>query len=124
MNNNKVILIVEDEQKNLKLLRDLLQVSGYATLEATNGQKGIELARDEMPDLILMDIQLPILDGIKAIEILKIDKTTQNIPIIVLSAFAMDKDKDRIAKAGSDGYLTKPIDIRELLQIVKKYISE
>ena len=118
----KLILIIEDEQKNLKLLRDLLQVSGYSTSEAANGKQGIELARQKRPDLIVMDIHLPVMDGITAINILKQDTDTQDIPILVISAFAMDRDKERAVQAGCDGYLSKPIDIRDFLRKVREHL--
>lgn len=120
----KRILIVEDEQKSLKLVRDLLQVWGYSTFEATDGENGVRLAREKRPDLILMDIHLPIMDGVQASKILKEDAKTREIPILVLSAFAMDKDKERAVQSGCDGFLSKPIDIKELLRRVKGYISK
>ncbi len=119
----KVILIVEDEPKNLTLLRDLLQVSGYSTIEATDGEKGVELAKASKPDLILMDIMMPNMDGLEATRILKADATTSNIPILALTSYAMKEDEDRILKAGCDGYLAKPIDIQELVKKVVKYLS-
>ena len=119
----KVILIVEDDPKNLTLLRDLLQVSGYSTVEATDGKRGVELAKASKPDLILMDVQMPEIDGLEATRILKADATTSNIPVIALTAFAMKGDKERILKAGCDGYLAKPIDIKGLLKEVAEYLS-
>ena len=119
----KLILIVEDEPKNLTLLRDLLQVSGYKTIEATDGEQGIELAKSKKPDLILMDVQMPKMDGLEATRILKADTTTSNIPVLALTSYAMKGDKERILEAGCDGYLAKPIDIKELLKIVAEYLS-
>ncbi len=119
----KTILIVEDEPKNLTLLRDLLQVSGYSTIEAGNGKQGVELAKSQKPDLILMDIQMPEMDGLEATQILKADATTSNIPILALTSYAMKGDEERILQAGCDGYLAKPIDIKELLKIVAEYLS-
>ena len=119
----KVILIVEDEQKNLKLIRDLLQKFGYTTIEATDGKQGVELAKTRRPDLILMDVQMPVMDGLEATRILKADATTKNIPIVVLTSYAMKGDKERILEAGCNEYLSKPIDIRELLKTVSKYLS-
>ncbi len=118
-----VILIVEDDPVNLKLVRDLLQVSGYTTIEATDGKQAVKLAKTRKPDLILMDIQMPVMDGFEATRILKADATTRNIPVLVLTSHAMKKDIERIHKAGVDGYLTKPFDIRELLKMVAKYLS-
>ncbi len=119
----KLILIVEDEPRNLTLLRDLLQVSGYKTIEATDGEQGVKLARAKKPDLILMDIMMPKMDGLEATRILKADATTSNIPILALTSYAMKGDKERILEAGCDGYLAKPIDIKELLKIVAEYLS-
>ena len=119
----KLILIVEDEPRNLTLLRDLLQVSGYKTIEATDGEQGVELAKSKKPDLILMDVQMPKMDGLGATRILKADATTSNIPVLALTSYAMKGDKERILEAGCDGYLAKPIDIKELLKIVAEYLS-
>ena len=118
----KVILIVEDEPKNLKLLRDLLQKFGYATIEATDGEQGVELARIEKPDLILMDIMMPKMDGLEATRILKADITTRNIPIVALTSYAMRGDKERMLEVGCDEYIAKPVDIQELLKTVGEYL--
>jgi two-component system cell cycle response regulator DivK len=115
-----LILIVEDNEKNLKLVRDLLQVKGYRTLEAGTAELGVELARRQTPHLILMDIQLPGLDGVAALGQLKADPTTATIPVIALTAFAMQDDRQRFLAAGFDGYLVKPIDIWELLERVRE----
>jgi len=120
----KTVLIVEDEPRNLKLVRDLLNVVGYETLEATDGGKGLELARTHKPDLILMDIAIPVIDGIEAMKILKADAKTKNIPVIALTAFAMKEEIENIRAAGCDGYMTKPIDTREFLKKVAGYLSE
>lgn len=119
----KLILIVEDEPKNLTLLRDLLQVSGYSTIEATDGKQGVALAKARKPDLILMDIQMPKMDGLEATRILKADATTSNIPVLALTSYAMKGDEERILEAGCDGYLAKPFDIQELLKTVAEYLS-
>ncbi len=119
----KVILIVEDEPRNLILLRDLLQVSGYSTIEATNGKQGVELAKSKKPDLILMDIQMPVMDGLEATRILKADTTTGNIPVLALTSYAMKGDKEKVLQAGCNGYLSKPFNIQELLKEVAKYLS-
>ena len=120
---DKLILIVEDEPKNLTLFRDLLQRFGYATIEATNGRDGVELARARNPNLILMDIQLPVMDGLEATRILKLDAKTKNIPVLALTSYAMKGDRDKILKAGCDGYLAKPVDVREFLSAVARYLS-
>ncbi|MFC2052236.1 response regulator [Chloroflexota bacterium] len=119
----KTILIVEDDPKNLTLFRDVLQVSGYSTIEATDGKQGVELAKAKKPDLILMDIQMPEMDGLEATQILKADAITSNIPILALTAYAMKGDKERMLEVGCDGYLSKPVDIKEVLKEVAKYLS-
>lgn len=118
----KVILIVEDDPNSLKLFRDLLKASGYASLEATNGKKAVELAREKKPDLILMDIQMPVVDGFEATKILKAGAETRNIPIIALTSYAMKEDEEKIRKAGCDGYITKPIDTRGFLKTVSELL--
>jgi CheY-like chemotaxis protein len=119
----KVVLIVEDDLKSLKLFRDLFEASGYASLEAINGKKAVELAREKKPDLILMDIQMPVMDGFEATKILKADAETRNIPIIALTAYAMKENDEKIREAGCDGYITKPIDTKEFLKKVAEYLS-
>lgn len=118
----KVILIVEDDPNSLKLFRDLLKASGYASLEATNGKKAVELAREKKPDLILMDIQMPVVDGFEATKILKAGAETRNIPIIALTSYAMKEDEEKIREAGCDGYITKPIDTRGFLKTVSELL--
>ena len=120
----KVILIVEDDAKNLKLFRDLLQVSGYTTLEATDGKQGVELAREEKPDLILMDIQMPVMDGLEATKLLKNDDVTKDIPVIALTAYAMKGDEEKMREAGFDGYISKPIDVKGFLKKISEVISK
>ena len=117
----ELILIVEDNEKNLKLVRDLLQVKGYRTLEAGTAELGVELARRHTPQLILMDIQLPGMDGVAGLGQLKADPTTAKIPVIALTALAMKGDRERFRSAGFDGYLVKPINIRELLDVVREF---
>jgi len=120
----ELILIVEDNEKNLKLVRDLLQVKGYRTLEAGTAEVGIELAHRHTPQLILMDIQLPGMDGVAALGQLKADPTTAKMPVIALTAFAMKDDRERFRSAGFDGYLMKPINIRELLEVVREFCEQ
>ena len=119
----KTILIVEDDPKNLTLFRDLLKVTGYITIEATNGRQGVELAKARQPGLILMDIQLPEMDGIEATKILKADIVTRKIPVIALTSYAMKEDREKAFAVGFDGYLPKPIDIHEFLKIVADFLS-
>jgi CheY-like chemotaxis protein len=120
---DNIILIVEDEPKNLTLFRDLLQRFGYLTIEATNGKDGVDLAKVHNPNLILMDIQLPVMDGLEATRILKSDTTTKDIPILALTSYAMTGDKDKILQAGCDGYLSKPVDVQVFLSTVASYLS-
>lgn len=116
------VLIVEDNAKNLKLVRDVLQFHGYATLEADSGEAGIELARAQHPALILLDVQLPGMDGRAALKVLKADTSTQHIPIIALTAYAMKGDQESLLAEGFDGYLSKPINIKELPKVVESYV--
>ena len=120
----KVILIIEDDAKNLKLFRDLLQVSGYTTLEATDGKQGVELAREKKPDLILMDIQMPVMDGLEATKLLKNNDVTKDIPIVALTAYAMQGDEEKMREAGFDGYISKPIDVKGFLKKISEVISK
>lgn len=118
-----LILIVEDNPKNLKLIRDLLQFKGYKTIEAETAEAGIDLARERHPALILMDIQLPGMDGREAMKTLKGDTATQEIPIIALTASAMKGDREALLAEGFDGYIPKPIDIKEVPKVVASYIG-
>lgn len=117
----ELILIIEDDEKNLKLARDLLQVKGYRTLEAGTAELGIELARQHLPHLILMDIQLPGMDGVAALGQLKTDSLMAKIPVIALTAFAMKEDRQRFLSAGFAGYLVKPINVREFPGVVREF---
>ena len=119
----KLILIVEDEPRNLTLLRDLLQVSGYKTIEATDGEQGVELAKSNKPDLLLMDVQMPKMDGLEATRILKADANTKNIPIICITSSAMKGDREKIIQAGCDDYMSKPVDINEVLNKVAEMLE-
>jgi two-component system, cell cycle response regulator DivK len=117
----KRVLIVDDEEKNLRLVRDILAANGYLTSEATNGKEAVEIALNHPPDLILMDIQMPILDGLSAIKILKTNDSVKHIPIVALTAKSMALDQEGVMCAGADGYLRKPISIKNLLKSVKKH---
>jgi two-component system cell cycle response regulator DivK len=119
----KTILIVEDEPKNLKLLRDLLQRFGYEILEALDGEQGVKLVGERMPDLILMDIMMPKMDGLEATRIIKANTKTKHIPIIALTSYAMKGDREKTIEAGCDGYLAKPIDIKEVLKTIETYLT-
>jgi len=116
------ILIVEDNPANMKLASNVLAKAGYETLEATDAEAGIQLARNELLSLILMDIQLPGMDGLAATRLLKDDQNTRYIPIIALTAFAMKGDEQKMLAAGCDGYIAKPIRYREFLETVESFL--
>ena len=115
------ILIVEDNEKNMKLFRDVLQATGYGTLEASTGEDAVELAVSHIPALVLMDVQLPGIDGVEALARLRRDERTESIPVLALTAQAMDGDRARFLAAGFDGYVSKPVDVAELLRTVEEY---
>ena len=118
-----LILLVEDNDKNMKLARDLLQYHGFATIEATNAEDGIALAKERTPKLVLMDIQLPGMDGVSALELLRKDPQTSRIPIVAMTASVMKEDRERFDKAGFDGFITKPIDVRNFPQQVRDAVA-
>jgi two-component system, cell cycle response regulator DivK len=118
------ILIVEDEPKNMKLMRDLLERFSYQIIEATDGEQGVNLAKSSKPDLILMDIMMPKMDGLEATRLIKADVSTNNIPIIAVTSFAMKGDRERTLEAGCDAYIPKPVDIGEVLKTVAHYIAK
>src|SRR5215510_11331441 len=120
---NELILIVEDNPKNLKLLRDTLQVKGYHTIEAETGEEGVQLAHERRLTLILMDIQLPAMNGIEALRELRADPTTQAIPVIAVTASVMAQDRQKIMAAGFDGFQGKPISVRELLATMRAILE-
>ena len=113
MTGQRVILIIEDNPRNLKLARDILSYAGYGTLEAANAEDGLALARAERPHLVLMDVQLPGMDGVEALGRLRTDPLTADIPVVALTAFAMKDDRDRLLAVGFDAYLEKPLNVRE-----------
>jgi two-component system, cell cycle response regulator DivK len=115
------VLVVEDNEKNMKLFRDVLQATGYHTLEATTGGRAVELATERVPDLVLMDIQLPDIDGVEALSRLRADERTSSIPVLALTAQAMHGDRERFLGAGFDGYLSKPVDVVELVGAVRRH---
>ena len=117
------ILIVEDNENNRSLFRDILTFHGYDITVACDGKEGVEIARELIPDLILMDIQMPGMDGITAGTLLKADPATCKLKIVALTSFAMQGDREKILAAGFDGYLSKPISTRELPLLVKKWLE-
>src|SRR5579871_6424719 len=107
----------------MKLFRDVLQANGFKTLEATTAEEGIELAATHRPSLVLMDIQLPGVDGIEALARLRADDRTADIPVLAVTAQAMRGDRERFAEAGFDGYLSKPVNVLELMDVVKAHVA-
>ena len=115
------VLVVEDNEKNMKLFRDVLQAAGYRTLEATTGAQAVELAAEHSPDLVLMDIQLPDFDGVEALGRLRASDSTASLTVLALTAQAMEGDRDRFLAAGFDGYLSKPVNVADFVATVKRY---
>ena len=120
---NELILIIEDNEKNRRLCRDVLQVKGYKTIESETAEEGVKLALEQAPSLILMDIQLPGMDGITAMKQLKADPNTQSIPIIAITASAMTNNRTTMLNEGFDGYQTKPISLKDFLSEVQRVLD-
>ena len=120
---NELILIVEDNEKNRKLERDVLQFHGYRVAEAETGEEGLRLALEAPPALVLMDIQLPGMNGIEALGRLRADPRTRHIPVIAVTASAMDQDRQKIMSAGFDGYQSKPINVKEFVAAVRQALD-
>lgn len=118
------ILIVEDIPANRRLIGDILKYYGYEILEAENGEEGVRKAKEHIPDLIIMDLQMPVKNGYDAIKILKNDPETKHVKILAVTSFAMSGDREKILEAGADDYIAKPIDTRALPEIVKRLLSE
>ena len=121
---NELILIVEDNPQSLKLVRDILQVKGYQTLETETGEEGVRLARERQPTLILMDIQLPGINGIEALQRLRADPVTSATPVIAVTASVMTQDRSRIMAAGFNGFQSKPISVNQLLATVRETLDK
>ena len=119
----KQILIVEDNALNLKLLHDVLEAHGYATITTAEGREAVALAREHWPDLVLMDLQLPDISGLDAVAELKRDKRTQAIPVVAVTAFALVGDEQKALRGGCDGYVSKPIALRSFLDLVERFIG-
>ncbi len=118
----KVVLVVEDEPKNLKLVCDLLQACGYTTIEATDGKQGVELAKVRNPDLILMDIMMPVMDGYNACHAIKTDEATRKIPVVMLTSLDYELNKALGRDVGADEYITKPFTPQELLDVISQFL--
>ena len=121
---SKTVLIIEDNDLNMKLVRSMLQLAHYEIVEAQNAEGGIELAREHLPNLILMDIQLPGIDGLDATRIIKKDPKLAHIPIVALTSYAMQGDEEKAISAGCTGYIAKPIDTRNFLDILSQYLAQ
>ena len=115
------ILVVEDNEKNMKLFRDVLQAMGYRVLEATTGGRAVDVATEHVPDLVLMDIQLPDINGVEVLGRLRANEHTASIPVLALTAQAMEGDRERFLSADFDGYLSKPVNVVALLDTVKQH---
>jgi CheY-like chemotaxis protein len=120
---SELILVVEDNEKNRKLVRDVLTFKGYQILEAETGEDGVRIARERRPRLVLMDIQLPGIDGIEALRRLRADELTRAIPVIAVTASAMDRDRQKIMAAGFDGYQSKPLNVKEFIGTVEAMLT-
>jgi two-component system, cell cycle response regulator DivK len=118
-----VILVVEDNERNLKLLRDVLEYAGYDVHAARTAEDGITLAVNEPPDLVLMDLQLPGIDGVEALRRLRESPRTADIPVVAVTAQAMKQDRERVLRAGFDGYVEKPISVRKFPDQVRGFLS-
>ncbi len=117
---NKTVLVVEDNELNMKLFHDVLEAGGYNVLQAKDGMEGWRIAREQRPDLIVMDIQLPEVSGLKVAKWLKDDETLKSIPVIAITAFAMAGDEEKILEGGCDAYIVKPISVSNFLQTVER----
>lgn len=120
----KSVMIVEDNELNMKLFNDLLEANGYRTIKTRNGLEALDLARDNRPDLILMDIQLPEVSGLEVTKWLKEDEDLHTIPVIAITAFAMKGDEERIRQGGCEAYISKPISVSKFLETVKSYLGD
>ncbi len=119
----KTILIVEDNDLNMKLFNDLLQANGYDTVQTKDGRKAMELAREHLPDLILMDIQLPEISGLEITKMIKEDDKLKDIPVVAVTAFAMKGDEEKIREGGCEGYIAKPISVPSFLETIAKFLG-
>jgi CheY-like chemotaxis protein len=119
---NKTVLVVEDNALNMKLVRSLLKIRNYGVLEAVDAETGIQLTRKHRPDLVLMDVQLPGIDGLKATQIIKGDPALKDIPVVALTSYAMQGDEEKAVKAGCTGYITKPLDTKAFLETIDEYL--
>ena len=120
---NSTVLVIEDNALNMKLVKSLLTIGDYHVFEAEDAETGIQLASERHPDLILMDIQLPGMDGLSATKAIKADNALKNIPIVALTSYAMQGDEEKALDAGCEGYITKPLDTRKFLETISQYLK-
>lgn len=120
----KTVLIVEDNELNMKLFHDLLDAHGYQTIQIRDGMKALEIARESVPDLILMDIQLPEVSGLEVTKWLKEDETLRQIPVIAVTAFAMKGDEEKIREGGCEAYISKPISVATFIETVQTFLGD
>jgi len=120
--NSKTVLIVEDNELNMKLFEDLLEAHGYNTVQTNDGRKVLGIVRETMPDLIIMDIQLPEISGLEVTALLKKEDDLKHIPVIAVTAFAMKGDEEKIRQGGCEDYIAKPISVMDFITVVKKYV--
>lgn len=120
----KTVLVVEDNELNMKLFNDLLEAHGYKVVQTRDGLSALEIARKHMPDLILMDIQLPEVSGIEVTKWLKEDEALKRIPVIAVTAFAMKGDEQKIREGGCEAYISKPISVMSFLQTIDKFLKQ
>ncbi len=121
---NKSILVIEDNELNMKLVKGLIKIGKYHMLEAGDAESGIQIIREQRPDLVLMDLQLPGMDGLSATKVIKKDPTLKDIPIVALTSYAMQGDEERALEAGCTGYIAKPIDTRKFLETISKFFND
>lgn len=120
---SKTILIVEDNELNMKLFNDLLEANGYSTLQTKDGREALSIAQEHKPDLILMDIQLPEISGLEVTKLIKADDDLKDIPVIAVTAFAMKGDEEKIREGGCEGYIAKPISVANFMQTIQKFLG-
>ena len=120
----KTVLIVEDNELNMKLFHDLLDAHGYSTLQTRDGMQALSIAREKLPDLILMDIQLPEVSGLEVTKWLKEDEALRDIPVVAVTAFAMKGDEERIREGGCEAYISKPISVSKFMETVRRFIGD
>lgn len=120
----ELVLVIEDNALNLKLVRDVLQYAGYDVVEAHSGEEGVQLANERTPDLVLMDLQLPGIDGAEALRQLRQSEPARSVPVIAVTAFAMKNDQERASLAGFDGYLAKPINVRAFPSQIRAFLAD